>query len=77
MDNASVKLEHYHLATKLTFPRKTKFKFLKMEKNLTFVKPKNEATAKFYTEVLKNRLGIEPNPFLPKKSAQTHITRCF
>ncbi len=48
-----------------------------MEKNLKFVKPKNEATAKFYTEVLKNRLGIEPNPFLPKKSAQTHITRCF
>ena len=43
----------------------------------TFAKPKNEATAKFYTEVLKNRLGIEPNPFLPKKSAQTHITRCL
>jgi hypothetical protein len=36
----------------------------------TFATPKNEATAKFYTEVLKNRLGIEPNPFLPKKSAR-------
>jgi hypothetical protein len=22
-------------------------------------------------------LGIEPNPFLPKKSAQAHITRCL
>ena len=54
-----------------------KFKFLKMEKILTFVKPKNEATVKFYTEVLKNRLGIEPNPFLPKKSAQALITRCL
>ena len=48
-----------------------------MEKILTFVKPKNEATVKFYTEVLKNRLGIEPNPFLPKKSAQALITRCL
>lgn len=50
-----------------------------MEKLLIFVKPKNEATAKFYTEVLniKNRLGIEPNPFLPKKSVQAHITRCL
>ena len=48
-----------------------------MEKLLTFAKPKNEATVKFYTEVLKNRLGIEPNPFLPKKSAQAHITRCL
>lgn len=43
----------------------------------TFAEPKNEATVKFYTEVLKNRLGVEPNPFLPKKSARAHITRCL
>jgi hypothetical protein len=43
----------------------------------TFAEPKNEATVKFYTEVFKNRLGIEPNPFLPKKSARAHITRCL
>ena len=48
-----------------------------MQKNLIFTIPKNEATVKFYTEVLKNRLGIEPNPFLPKKSARANITRCF
>lgn len=45
-----------------------------MEKNHTFLKPKNEATVKLYTEVQKNRLGIEINPFLPKKSARAHIT---
>jgi hypothetical protein len=48
-----------------------------MEKILIFVKPKNEATVKFYTEVLKFCLGIEPKQNLPKKSARAHITRCL
>lgn len=45
----------------------------------TFAEPRSEATAKFYTEVLKinNGLGIEPKPFLSKKSTQAHITRCL
>lgn len=43
----------------------------------TFATPKNEATAKFYTEVLKIRLGIEPNPFYPRNQLNLILPDIF
>ena len=41
-----------------------------MEKNHTFVKPKNEATVKFYTEVQKIGWVSNPTHFYPRNQLE-------
>ena len=49
-----------------------------MEKNLKFVKPKNEATAKFYTEVLKKTGWVlNPTYFYPRNQLKLILTDVF
>ena len=48
-----------------------------MEKNLTFVKPKNEATAKFYTEVQKTGWVLNPTHFYPRNQLKLILPDVF